>query len=67
MDHNIEKKWIPSVKKIMINRVFDIVTKTNEVINSFVHHEISEEDYLEKLSILDNRKASVQYQLNILN
>ena len=65
MDHNIEKKWIPSVKKVLINRVYDIVVETNNLINSFVRHEVSEDDYMTQLTEIEIRKRELTLKLDL--
>lgn len=65
MDHNIEKKWIPSVKKVLTNRVYDIVTDTNNLMNSFARHEISDEEYMTQTTEIDRRKRELRLKLDL--
>jgi hypothetical protein len=65
MDHNIEKKWIPSVKKVLINRVYNIVVETNNLMNSFARHEISEEEYMTQTTEIEIRKRELTLKLDL--
>jgi len=65
-DHYIEKKWIPSVRKIYQNRLFNVHALRKDLYMLVNNHEIAEDEYYYQLYLLISRERSSKHMLDLL-